>query len=83
MAVVQLFCQEYFGLQWPPSVPRENLALLEFYPIMLATIVWVHEMVNVGIKILCGNFAIVRIIYNLKSKDVTTMKLVRISHYSV
>ena len=73
-----IFGQEFFSIEWPPPVPRENLALLEFYPIMLATIVWARKMQNLRIKILCDNLAVVHIINNLKSKDVTTMKLVRI-----
>ena len=73
-----IFGQEFFSIEWPPPVPRENLTLLEFYPIILASIVWARKMQNLKIKILCDNFAVVHIINNLKSKDVTTMKLVRI-----
>ena len=35
-----IFEGEYFSLEWPSSIPRNNLALLEFYPIVLATHVW-------------------------------------------
>ena len=73
-----IFEEEYFSLEWPSSIPRNNLALLEFYPIVLATHVWVSKMSNKSISISCDNMAVVYIINKLKSQDPTIMQLLRI-----
>ena len=73
-----IFEGEYFSLEWPSSIPRNNLALLEFYPIVLATHVWDTKMSNKSISISCDNIAVVYIINKLKSQDPTIMKLLRI-----
>ena len=64
--------------EWPSSIPRNNLALLEFYPIVLATHVWAAKMCNKSISISCDNMAVVYIINKLKSQDPSILKLLRI-----
>lgn len=73
-----VFLDKYITVPWPQSVPRANLALLEFYPIVLATEVWAQEMSNKRLTIKCDNLATVFIINNLKAKDTVTMQLVRV-----
>lgn len=73
-----VFGDSYFALPWPQEVPRSNLSLLEFYPIVIATFIWQDSMRNKRIKIWCDNQATVAIINDLKSQNLTIMKLVRI-----
>ena len=73
-----IFLDQYFALPWPKNIPRTNLALLELYPIVIATFMWEQKMTNKRIKIACDNLAVVHIINNLKSHDAIIMKLVRL-----
>ena len=38
--------KEYITMQWPMSVPRNNLALLEFYPILVSVFIWSEKLHN-------------------------------------
>ena len=73
-----IIAQEYITVKWPSDIPRSNLALLELYPIVLASYIWSRELANLNVKIFCDNLAVVHIINNLKSKDQVIMKLVRL-----
>ena len=73
-----VLADEYLTLQWPAALPRNNLSLLEFYPIVLAVHVWWDELRNARLTIKCDNLATVYIINKLKSSDELTMKLVRL-----
>ena len=59
---------EYCMAPWPKSVNRSNMALLEFYPIVVSTFLWQNHMQNNRIRIKCDNLATVYIINSLKSR---------------
>ena len=73
-----IFKDECLALRWPPTLPRKNLALLEFYPIVLAVFIWAVELLNARLVVECDNLATVFIINKLKSSDDLIMKLVRL-----
>ena len=68
----------YFLSDWLACIPRNNLALLEFYPIVVATFVWHRELANKRLSINCDNMATVYIINKLKPREPLLMNLVRI-----
>ena len=72
-----VYQNQYFAIPWPAQVCRSNLALLEFYPIIVATFTWSAKLANRRLIIHCDNLATVFIINKLKAKDPHTMSLVR------
>ena len=72
-----IFQNQFFALQWPPTTRRTNLALLEFYPIVVSTFVWGPSLANKRLLIHCDNLATVFIVNKLKSQEPNTMALVR------
>ena len=69
---------EYFSIPWNSNIPRGNLALLELYPVVVATHVWAEKLANKRLIIRSDNMATVHIINKLKSSDSFTMTLVRL-----
>jgi hypothetical protein len=53
------------------------MALLELYPIVVATVIWGHEWSGKRIKFWCDNLATVQIIKKRRSKSPMIMKLLR------
>ena len=72
-----VFQGEYFMIPWHEDIPRCNMALLEFYPIVVASHVWSDKFRNKRLKIRSDNLATVHIINRLKASDPCTMDLVR------
>ena len=73
-----IFKEQCFAMEWSEQIPRINLALLEFYTIVLAIFIWAESMTDKRLTINCDNLATVLIINKLKSTDNTIMKLVQI-----
>lgn len=54
-----------------------DLTFLEFFPILVAVLVWGEEMANCMVHFWCDNMVVVQVISSLLSKSVRLMKLVR------
>ena len=67
-----------FAIPRASQIGRRNMALLEFYPIAVASHIWASTWANRRLSICCDNLATVFIINKLKSNDESIMKLVRI-----
>ena len=57
-----ILVREYITMQWPMSVSRNNLALLEFYPMLVSVFIWSERLCNKRLEIGCDNLATVYII---------------------
>ena len=71
-----------FGLdwcygKWPATWRNYNIAILEFYPIVLSLYLWGHKMHNQCIIFFTDNEALVSVINKQTSKDSGLMSLVR------
>jgi hypothetical protein len=56
---------------WEPECLGLNIALLEFYPILLALLIWAEELRNKCILLRFDNMAVVYVINNNTAKDKT------------
>ena len=72
-----VFGDEWFFGAWPPNWRQLNIAILEFYPIVLSVLVWGDKMRNQRITFFTDNAALVDIINKATSRDVTVMIFVR------
>ena len=57
--------------QWPDNWLHQNIAMLEFYPIVLSLYLWGHQMRNRCILFLMDNEALVYVINKQSCKDKT------------
>ena len=62
---------------WEPECLGLNIAVLEFYPILLALLIWAEELRDKSILLRSDNMAVVCVINNNTTKDKTIMILVR------
>ena len=65
-----------FG-KWPASWSYRNIAILEFYPIVLSLYLWGHAMRNRCILFFTDNESLVHVINKQSSKDNSLMFFVR------
>ena len=63
--------------RWPDSWAYQNIAILEFYPIVLSLYLWGREMRNRCILFFTDNEALVHVINKQSCKDKTLMSFVR------
>ena len=63
--------------EWPDTWAHRNIAVLEFYPIVLSLYLWGHDMCNRCILFFTDNEALVHVINKQSCKDKTLMFFVR------
>lgn len=63
--------------KWPDSWKYRNIAILEFYPIVLSLDLWGHAMANKHILFFTDNIALVHVINKQSCKDKDLMFFVR------
>jgi len=63
--------------RWPAEWAYMNIAILEFYPIVLSLYLWGHEMGNKSIVFYTDNEALVHVINKQSCKDKQLMTFVR------
>ena len=63
--------------EWPREWQNRNIAILEFYPIVLSLLLWGSKMQNQCIVFHTDNEALVHVINKCTSKDKTLMVFVR------
>ena len=63
--------------KWPPDWAYCNIAILEFYPIVLSLYLWGHEMSNQCVLFFTDNEALVHVINKQSCKDKPLMRFVR------
>ena len=63
--------------EWPPGWAYRNIAILEFYPIVLSLYLWGHEMRNQCILFFTDNEALVHVINKQSCRDKQLMFFVR------
>ena len=72
-----IFGSDWCYGKWPDEWRRYNIAILEFYPIVLSLCLWGHNMRNQCILFLTDNEALVSVINKQTSKDSDLMTFVR------
>ena len=72
-----VFQTHWFYGEFPTSWKRENITLLELYPIVAALSTWGPQMSNKRLLFLTDNMALVHIINQCTSRDPKIMRLVR------
>ena len=72
-----IFGSEYCHGLWPDSWQHQNIAILEFYPIVLSLCLWGHRMANRSVLFFTDNKALVYVINKQSCKDKTLMQFVR------
>ena len=73
--VLELFWEE--NGEWPDSWRHRNIAILEFYPIVLSMYLWGSEMSNRQILFFTDNEALVHVINKQSCRDKQLMFFVR------
>lgn len=63
--------------RWPCDWAMQNIAILEFYPIVLSLFLWGHKMQNQCIVFFTDNEALVHVINKQSCKDKRLMSFVR------
>ena len=63
--------------KWPPSLLHLNIAILEFYPIVLSLYLWGNEIRNSSILFFTDNEALVNVINKQSCRDKSLMFFVR------
>lgn len=72
-----VFRDKWFYGPWPDSWKSLNIAVLEFYPIVLSVIIWGHFMRNQCITFFTDNEALVHVINKSSCRDKFLMSFVR------
>ena len=72
-----VFRDQWFYGPWPESCRSLNIAVLEFYPIVLSVIIWGHLMRNQRITFFTDNEALVHVINESSCRDKFLMSFVR------
>ena len=72
-----IFGSEYCHGLWPDEWRYRNIAILEFYPIVLSLCLWGHKMANHSILFFTDNEALVHVINKQSSRDKNLMCFVR------
>ena len=72
-----VFGDQWFYGPWPDSWKSLNIAVLEFYPIVLSVIIWGHLMRNQRITFFTDNEALVHVINKKSCRDGFLMSFVR------
>ena len=72
-----VFQDQWFYGPWPESWKSLNIAVLEFYPIVLSVIIWGHLMRNQRITFFTDNEALVHVINKSSCRDKFLMSFVR------
>ena len=72
-----IFGSEYCHGLWPDSWRHQNIAILEFYPIVLSLCLWGHRMANRSVLFFTDNEALVYVINKQSCRDKTLMQFVR------
>ena len=72
-----IFGAEWCYGRWPPSWLYRNIAILEFFPIVLSLCLWGSQMRNKSILFFTDNEALVYIINRQSCRDKTLMFFVR------
>ena len=63
--------------EWPESWKSYNIAVLEFYPIVLSVLLWGHRMKNKRVLFFTDNEALVHVINKNSCRDPLLMSFVR------
>ena len=72
-----VFRDKWFYGPWPDSWKSMNIAVLEFYPIVLSVIIWGHFMRNQRITFFTDNEALVHVINKSSCRDKFLISFVR------
>ena len=72
-----VFRDQWFYGPWPDSWKPFNIAVLEFYPIVLSVIIWGHFMRNQRITFFTDNEALVHVINKNSCRDKFLMSFMR------
>ena len=72
-----LFGREWCYGKWPEKWLKYNIAVLEFYPIVLSLCLWGHRMRNQCVLFFTDNQSLVSVINKQTSKDAELMSFVR------
>ena len=62
---------------WSNSEKKLHISVLEFYPIVLAVMLWGHQLKNKNMLFLCDNMAVVEVINKQSCKDLHLLALLR------
>lgn len=73
---MELFSKTFYG-HWSECWKSLNIAVLEFYPIVLSVIIWGHLMRNQRITFFTNNEALVHVINKSSCRDKFLMSFVR------
>jgi len=76
-----VFGKEWCYGKWPDNWLHLNIAMLEFYPIILNLYLWGHQMRNCCILVLTDNEALVHVINKQPCKDKRLMVCTEINTY--
>ena len=68
-----IFCAEWCNGLWPETWLHRNIAILEFYPIVLSLCLWGSQMRNKSILFFTDNEALVHVINKQSCRDKTLM----------
>jgi len=72
-----IFGNQWCNGEWPDSWKHRNIAILEFYPIVLSLYLWGHEIKNRCILFFTDNEALVYVINKQSCRDKDLMFFVR------
>jgi hypothetical protein len=72
-----IFGKHWLYGKWPPDWAYRNIAILEFYPIVLSMYLWGHEIKNRCILFFTDNEALVHVINKQSCRDKHLMFFVR------
>ena len=72
-----LFGREWCYGKWPENWFKYNIAVLEFYPIVLSLCLWGHRMRNQCVLFFTDNQSLVSVINKQTSKDAERMSFIR------
>ena len=80
LGIATIFGSRWCYGKWPPAWACRNIAILEFYPIVLSLYLWGHEMSNQCVLFFTDNEALVHVInkQSCKDKPLMSRKLVSI-----
>ena len=72
-----VFGDQWCYSEWPESWKTCNIAVLEFYPIVLSVLLWGHRMKNKWVLFFTDNEALVHVINKNSCRDPLLMSFVR------
>lgn len=72
-----IFGRQWAYGEWPDNWKQRNIAILEFFPIVLGVCLWHSELANKKVLFYSDNESVVQVINNQTSKDKGLLSLLR------